>query len=111
MNTDSITLHDPVDTDDYVHVYPRRPGPTPALRDVVAYVEVMEDSSQACVRFTRRQAHELHAYLGELLGLGIPTPKAPLTASAPHRGGTKASRNLDRPAHGGYPSPRSWDAV
>ena len=52
---------------------------------------------------TRAQLTELHTALGEMLGLGIPTPSSPLTASRPAGGAAKASRNLDRPAHGGYP--------
>ena len=102
MNTDSITLHDPLDTDDYVHVYPRSARPSTdarSVRDVIGYVEVMEAHEQACVRLTRRQAHELHAYLGKLLGLSTPTPTAPLTASRAAEGAAKASRN------------RSWDVV
>ena len=30
---------------------------------------------------TRAQLHQLHGALGEMLGLGIPTPSSPLTAS------------------------------
>jgi len=51
------------------------------------------------IEFTRAQAHELHAFLGEVLGLSTPTPKAPLTASRAAEGAAKASRN------------RSWDVV
>ena len=33
--------------------------------------------------FTRAEMHDLHKALGEMLGLGVPTTKAPLTASKP----------------------------
>lgn len=103
-HSQSLTIHDHIDRGDHIHVY------RASSSDTLAYIEVAEGGRTATARLTRRQAHELHAYLGELLGLGIPTPKAPLTASVPHRGGTKASRNLDRPAHGGYPGHR-FDVV
>lgn len=44
---------------------------------------------------TRKQATELHAFLGKHLGLGIPTPRSPLTASRPAEGAAKASRNRE----------------
>lgn len=99
----SVTLHDVIDREDYVHVFGS--GSTQTF----AYVEVREGEDTTCARLTRAQAHELHAYLTEALGLSSPTPTAPLTASVPHRGGAKASRNAlaDRPAHKGY----SFDVV
>ena len=33
--------------------------------------------------FTRAEMHDFHAALGEMLGLGVPTAKAPMTASKP----------------------------
>lgn len=35
------------------------------------------------IRFSRAQMHQLHAALGEVLGLTTPTPTSPLTASVP----------------------------
>ena len=33
--------------------------------------------------FTRAEMHDFHAALGEMLGLGVPTATAPMTASKP----------------------------
>ena len=92
-HSQSLTLTDHLDTDDHVHVF------RASSNDTFAYVEVVENGSTACSRITRAQAHELHAHLGEILGMTHPTPSSPLTASKAAVGGTKASRN------------HSWDVV
>lgn len=33
--------------------------------------------------FTRAEMHDFHAALGEMLGLGVPSPTSPMTASKP----------------------------
>lgn len=51
---------------------------------------------------SRAQLTELHKALGEMLGLGIPTPSSPVTASC---SGTRpgAPARTHHPVHGGYP--------
>ncbi len=51
------------------------------------------DGAIALAEITRAQAHELHRFLGETLGLVHPAPRSPLTASHAFTGGTKEARN------------------
>lgn len=85
-----LTAHDPIDTADWADF-------TVGLAREQSYVYVTvhqkghgEDS---CARLDRAAAHQLHAWLTEVLGMSHPAPSSPLTASKAHEGGTKASRN------------------
>lgn len=56
--------------------------------------EHFEVSTSGVPWLTRAQMHELHAAIGQALGMASPSPTAPMTASHPASGGAKASRNL-----------------
>ena len=69
------------------------PGRGEAMDKSFALVTVDSNGESGSVWLSYADLQALHGHLGALLGLGIPTPTSPLTASVPAANATKEARN------------------
>lgn len=78
----------------FVTVYrlPRYVDPTGEKEFQLQAVEVGEHA--AMPRFSRAEMHDLHKALGEMLGLGVPSTTAPMTASKPAKNPRRVNGGL-----------------